>query len=151
LNTTVLNSRLLSTRSCSPIAQAMNTRLYSLIFHRYETRGFPLDSDFQILLFSSSSKSDWAPDHTSSLWGKVPRHGNHDHHQNQGQYQQQQHQQTSYDYGKQEQGNTIPIPFGSAHPTSLLGSQQSDSQEKKHWYGNITEGQKHALEVDSTF
>ncbi|EKM80829.1 hypothetical protein AGABI1DRAFT_83786 [Agaricus bisporus var. burnettii JB137-S8] len=77
------------------------------------------------------SQSDWAPDRTPALWGKLP----HRHHQ-QGQYQQQQEcqpqqpQKTCYDYGKQEQA-----------------PQHSDSKEKKNWFGNITESQKQALEV----
>lgn len=133
-----------SNRSCLLITQAKNTKSYKLIFRRCETRGSLLARDFQVFPFSASPKSDWRPDCTPALWGKLPQHG---HHQHQGQYQQQQPQQTSYDHGKQEQGNSALSE--SFCVTSLLGSQHSDNQEKKHWYGNITEGQKHALEVDS--
>src|SRR5262249_54155817 len=35
--------------------------------------------------------------------------------------------------------------------TPFLGSQHSEGKEKKHWYGNMSEGQKQALEVGLKF
>lgn len=81
------------------------------------------------------SQSDWTPDVTPALWGRLSGHhsGGQQHHQPQQQQQQQPWQQQqsqqppSYDYGKQEQG---PPP-------------SSDNKGDKNWF---TE-HKQALEI----
>ncbi|KXN90187.1 hypothetical protein AN958_04677 [Leucoagaricus sp. SymC.cos] len=74
------------------------------------------------------SQSDWTPDITPALWGRLQdsHHVGHHQQQQQQQYEQQQYQQSwqqqqqqqppSYDYGKQEQGP----PPGSDHHKNWL-------------------------------
>lgn len=40
-------------------------------------------------------------------------------------------------------------PFEKYRLTTHIAPQHSDSKEKKNWFGNITESQKQALEVNS--